>query len=94
MNFSQDKRIDASVRFRELEGVDASKRSVEIQSFRYRDESHDIRSIRKVFQDMVGGHAFIHFLVETDQDAVFNVVFDTEVLAWYVISEKEVLLSE
>ena len=94
MNFSQDKRIDANVRFREFGGVDASKRPVEIQSFRYRDEFHDIRSVREVFQDNVGGHAFIHFVVETDQDAVFNVVFDTEVLAWYLIGEREALLSE
>ena len=89
MNFSQDKQLEVSVRFRHPDTADSSSRSVEIESFRYRNDHHQVRTIREMIQDGVGHYAFFHFVVETDRDRIFNVVFDTEAFAWYMIDEAE-----
>lgn len=58
----------------------------------YRFETRDgkrftIRQIRQVHRERVGKGFHYHYVVKTDSDAYFHLVFDTALLTWRMIQE-------
>ncbi|MEQ9824825.1 MAG: hypothetical protein ABQ298_10610 [Puniceicoccaceae bacterium] len=86
--------IDAYVLFTANGNGQGNGRRIEIRAFRTPSgQSHRIRKIRQVYVDRKGSHAHIHYMVETETSAIFDLVFDTAKLRWFLVQELDDTLS-
>ncbi len=49
----------------------------------------EISTIRRVYQDRVGGAYHIHFVVKTRCDRYFDILYDTKKVMWSLVVEIE-----
>ncbi len=50
---------------------------------------HRIAHIRRTYIEKVGDGSHIHFVVRTEGDRYFDLVFDSKKMAWFVVLELE-----
>ena len=79
-------------------GFRSEKLKYRITPFRFEmsdGKVHKIVHIRQSHRERVGDHFHFHFVVRTDEDRYFNIVFDTGALVWRLIQEfdEELLFS-
>lgn len=50
---------------------------------------HRIASVRRTYIEKVGEGSHVHFVIRTDKDRYFDLVFDTRKMAWFLVLELE-----
>ena len=63
-----------------------------VQPLRFRrknGEVHRISKIRRVYRDQKGSKLFVHYVVQTEANRFFDIVFDPRLSIWRIVLEVE-----
>ncbi len=54
-------------------------------------EKHKVQKIRRVYTERNGDTRHIHFVVQTDQQRFFDIVYDSKEMSWLLLLELDKL---
>lgn len=80
-------RINVIARFASFEENGLSRRILPLRFTRPDGSVHKIREVRTSYSERVGGSMHVHFVVKTDADRYFDIVYDSAAMLWLLVIE-------
>jgi len=87
MNGGAPEKINVLAVFSGLRNRDYVHRVTPLRFRRTDGSVHKILKIRRVYRDQKGSRIFVHFVIQTEEDRYFDIVFDPLLSVWQLLLE-------
>lgn len=52
-------------------------------------EKHKVKEIRRSYTERIGDATHVHFVIRTEEDRYFDIVYNSKMMAWQLVIELE-----
>lgn len=89
MQVAKNERLNVVAVFSSFKQEGVDRKIMPVRFRRENGQTHKIDKIRRTYMERVGDTTYVHFVVHTDDDRFFDIVFNNKKMSWMLVLELE-----